>query len=199
MLTELKEAVLNYGELRDHYVKTYGLISSLRDKVKNKKYTMEEMVDILYVMRRCSQYLDDIRKEVDGVNKTIENVCCLLYVHTNANEPEKAGPIRGTMAMGSPRIRMQGAIPNKNKEPEKYKALLQYFGVSEDSIDKKLFYLHWPNLCEEISRLAAEGKPLPPGMDPSKLYPNYSISIRQNVEDMDVDSVLDELEENEEN
>jgi len=176
---ELKVKQLNllleqYVGLRQCYLDTYALLAEIRDCVREHKadYKITNNVDFLYVMRETSKIANDLRKECDGIIKIFENVTCALWVTQN-----EAGPIRGALATGSPDLKVGVNLPNQNREPEKFEALMNFFKIPNDAVKNKVVKLYWPGLCEHISNLIEEGKPLPPGIDPTKTYPTYSVRI----------------------
>ena len=150
----------------------YELLTVLRDDVRAGKYTLDEMVNIIYVTREMSNIANDIRKEIDGIKHIFENVACAVYVTRN-----ETSPIRASLATGSPIISLGVKVPNRKKEPERFQMLMDFFGVSPNLSDTNVVKPHWPGICEQISILAEEGKPLPPGISVEDTYPTYGMRI----------------------
>jgi hypothetical protein len=184
----LKELLLAYRDLNRLYLKTYKLLCTLRDELKDQQYTLEDVVSLLYVMRSVSKYANDLRKEADGIGSMFENVCCVLWMAQHQNAPEQADPIRTALATGTPRINMGVKLPKQSDDPEAFKALMSYFGVSESAVNAQAVKLHWPGICEHLTQLAEDGKPLPPGISADRTYPTYGVTIRAN---QDLDELIE--------
>jgi len=183
---DVKSLIQTYERVRRVYVDTYKLLSTVRDEVRGSQYALEDMVNVIYVLRELSRLFNDIRKETDGVLHIFENVCCAMYVMLYQNSPEKSNPIRASLATGTPRLTVGVTLPKERSDPEKYYELMKYFGIPAEALKNKLIKSHWPGICEYVSQLAEEGKPLPPGINPDKTYPMYSIAIRafQQLDDL---------------
>ena len=176
--SDIKKFIDTYGKVKEAYNTVYLLLSTIRDNVRKNKYTLEDMVSLIYVMRELSRLFNDIRKEADGVTHIFENVCCAKYVMTHQDCPEKSDPIRSPLATGTPRVTLGVTLPKERHDPERYYELMRYFGIPVEALKDKLIKGHWPGICERVSQLAEEGKPLPPGIKPDDTYPVYSIIIR---------------------
>ena len=183
LLTLLKE----YTEMKQVYLSCYELLANLRDDLRTGKYKVEDIVNFIYVMREISKLTNDLRKETDGISHMFENMACMLYTVAN-----KTDPIRASLATGSPDVKLGVKIPNREKEPEKFYALMNFFNVPSDALKKKVAKPHWPGICEQVSIMAEEGLPLPPGLDPDNTYPTYRVMIRglQDIDEL-IESIND--------
>lgn len=186
MHEDIVALIKEYKNLNDFYLKYYGLLSAVRDAAKDKKYTLPESVDLLYVIRETSKLLNDLRKESDGVENVMINITCLLYLTKSDDKP-----IRGKLATGSPNVSMIAKIPNMKRDPEEFAALMEYFGIPRGPIEEGILKPYWPGLCEHISRCAEEGKPTPPGVSKDSQYPLYKMSIRHK---RDLLEIFDDIE-----
>ncbi len=183
LLTLLKE----YTEMKQVYLSCYELLVNLRDDLRTGKYKVEDIVNFIYVMREISKLTNDLRKETDGISHMFENTACMLYTVA-----KKTDPIRASLATGSPDVKLGVKIPNREREPEKFYALMNFFDVPSDALEKKVTKPHWPGICEQVSIMAEEGKPLPPGLDPDDTYPTYRVTIRglQDIDEL-IESIND--------
>ena len=183
MKQQTKNLIRRYQETKAQYLECYAEISALRDNLKESAFNTNDMVDIIYVMREISKLLNDLRKEVDGVQHQFENVGCLISIQRGDLEP-----IRTSLATGSPDLKMAAKIPSQTKDPENFSKLMDYLGVAKEAVEDKCVKPHWPGLVERISNETAMGKPLPPGIDPNSSYPVYSMRIRakQNLDQIEV-------------
>lgn len=191
---DLLRLIERYRTIHDIFVECYQEISELRDNVKAQKYDLNELVNRIYITRECSRYLDDLRKEMDGISTLMQQLCCAKYTLDNANAPHEADSIRASFATGTPKTRMQGKVPKLRTDPKRYFALMRYFGIPEEVAEKEILRIYWPSFCEYISELAEQGKPLPDGIGADMTYPVYSVNIYVR---RPLDEVIDELDENE--
>jgi len=173
---QLLSLLEKYTRLRELYLDSYAQLAELRDCMREGtgKYDMKDMVSFIYIMREVSTLANDLRKECDGIQKMFENSVCAIWVIQGNNKP-----IRSALATGSPDLKLGVSIPNQKREPEAFKELMEYFKIPENVIEDNILKPYWPGLCEHISQLAEEGKPLPPGIDPNKTYPTYSVRIKR--------------------
>ena len=184
---QLLELIKEYTKMKQVYLSCYELLANLRDDLRASKYELEDMVNFIYVMREISKLTNDLRKETDGISHMFENMACMLYTIK-----QKTDPIRASLATGSPDVKLAVKIPNREREPEKFYALMNFFNISSDALEKKVTKPHWPGICEQVSIMAEEGKPLPPGLDPEDTYPTYRVMIRglQDIDEL-IESIND--------
>lgn len=166
-----------FEEFNDFFLKYYGELSAIRDNIKKNKYPLKELIDFIYVIRTTSEMFNDLRKEASGVEVSMINVACLLYLSRG-----KDGPIRGDLATGTPNVTMSAKIPSLKKDPDNFIKLMEYFGIPASPIKEGILKPYWPGLCEHISKCATEGKPLPPGIQKDSQYPVYKMQIRNKVD-----------------
>jgi len=171
-MNQLLKLVQEYSKIKKLHVSCYTELSTIRDAVKNGKCSLEEIVNLVSVIREVSKLTNDLRKEADGVQNILENVACAVYIGRNIQ-----GPIRASLATATPQVRLNVKLPNRNKNPEEYNALLNFFGVTITEYTNKAVRLHWPTICEAVSILAEQGKPTPPGLNPEDTYPIYSMRL----------------------
>lgn len=183
---QLLELLKEYTKMKQVYLSCYELLANLRDDLRVGKYKLEDIVNFIYVMREISKLTNDLRKEVDGISYMFENTACMLYTVAN-----KTDPIRASLATGSPDVRLAVKIPNREKEPEKFYELMNFFDISSEALEKKVTKPHWPGICEQVSIMAEEGLPLPPGLDPDSTYPTYSVTIRGF---QDIDELIESMD-----
>ena len=165
-------ALKEYKNFNDFYLRYYRLLSVLRDRVKDKEYTLSQTLDLIYVLRETSKQLDDLRKEANGVEAIMINIACLLYLTKGGRTP-----IRGKLAVGSPNVKMNARIPHMKRNPEEFAALMKYFKIPIGPVEEGILKPYWPSMMEHFSKCAEEGRPLPPGVDPSSQYPEYKMRV----------------------
>ena len=181
----LLDLIKEYGKIKQMYLSCYELLSTLRDELRASKYELNDMVDIIYVTREISKLVNDLRKEADGIAHVFENTTCMIYVSLN-----QTNPIRAPLATGTPDLKLGVKVPNRNSEPERFYKLMDFFKVPMSSFEERVIKPHWPGICEQISILAEEGKPLPPGINPEDTYPTYTVRIRPM---QDIDALVNDV------
>lgn len=127
----------------------------------------EGMADVVYALKQASALFEDMRKETDKVVKFAEQLCCALWLRGDGQ------PIRTEYCTGSPDVKQTAQTPKPGTD--EYAMFCDYFGIDPNAP----FRPHWPTVLEKISQLIAEGKPLPPGCDPSKQWTIFSVSVRK--------------------
>lgn len=181
----LRDTLFAYAELKALYVRMYALMSTARDEAKASAFDMNAQVNMIYVLREMGRYADDLRKEAEGIQHLLEQLCCLQHTVSLSTDP-----VRAAFATGSPTVNVGVKLPNKNAEPERYSKLMKGLGINEDLVAKGLFKPDWKKLCEHASALASEGKPLPPGIDPKDTFPTYGVTLRKAVP---LDEIVEDL------
>ena len=180
----LRDMLMAYAELKALYIRTYALMSTARDEAKSFAFDMPTQVNMVYVLRETARYADDLRKEAEGIQHLLEQLCCLQHTMSQSTDP-----VRATFATGSPTVKIGLKLPNKDAEPQRYAELMKGLGIKEERVAKGLFKADWKRLCEHATALAAEGKPLPPGINPKDTFPTYSVTLHRTAS-------LDEVVEN---
>ena len=186
-IKQLLNLIEEYAKMKRIYLSCYGLLSTLRDELRAGKYELNDMVNVIHVMREISKLTNDLRKEADGIMHIFENATCVIYVSLNETEL-----IRASLATGSPNLKLGVKVPNRNNEPERFYKLMNFFKVPMSSFEERVIKPHWPGICEQISILAEEGKPLPPGINPEDTYPTYTVRI---TSVRDIDTLVNDINE----
>ena len=175
MANTLQPLVRNYEHLKRLYTQTYEEIAQLRDRLPNLK--VEEVADAAMVLKRIADFADDLRKESIRVMQHAERLACAVWANNLQTEP-----IRGEYVTATPDIKYSASLPKQSQDPKAYSELMDFMGVGHELVDTGLLTLHWPKFTEWLSVQIAEGKPLPPGVDPEKLYPVYKLKKRKTKE-----------------
>lgn len=171
-MQQLLNLLKEYSKIKGVYLTCYSQLATIRDETKEGTYSMEELVNLVYISREISKLTNDLRKETDGIVHILEQVACVVHLTRSEGKP-----IRASLATGSPSMKLSVNIPHRERNPEDFEALMNYFGIDLNSITDRAVRPHWPAICEMVSVLAEEGKPLPPGINPDKTYPTYTLRI----------------------
>lgn len=167
LLTRLAQTRAMYKVLFQANVDVRGL-------VKDSKLDEHQMTDAALLLKRIAELADDIRKECDSTLGILENATCAIWMHKSMIDSSTAGDIKGFIAQGIPELKMRATLPHRSS-PE-HSLLMQSLGLPAGR--ESMFHLHWPAYCEFLQKLAEEGKPAPPGQDPSKMNPRYVLKLR---------------------
>jgi len=166
----IAQLVEEYGDVKNIYGSLYSKLVDIR--VHSKDLSQEERVNILYIIKEISKYCNDLRKECDGIVDLIEKLVCAIHTHRGITEP-----IRASLATGSPKVTLSVKIPNRKRDPEKYKLLMNYLGVPDEAACEGTVRPHWPSICAKLTEMAENGEPSPPGIDPDGTYPKFGVNI----------------------
>lgn len=168
-----------WAQARELYTQTYEDILSLREKIVQVKDgpSNEDLTNLVYITKKTSELCDDLRKELNELDGLAGKIVCAKWMKANANDVSAAQPIRATVATGTPDLGQIAAIPKPKSDPEGYSKLLTFLGVPDDKHESGMIRVHWPSFQKHCNELASQGKPLPPGIDPSKTYPDYKLKV----------------------
>ena len=148
------------------------LETMLQDGCRGSKH---EVADIAYALRETRELAEDIRKRCDALGKTAQNVGCLLAISSG-----NPNAIKTEYVTATPTVRDITSIPKRREQPEQFAALMQFLEVPKnlwDGGEHAALSVNWPGLVELISKRSSDGLPLPPGIDPEKTYPEYSLRM----------------------
>lgn len=133
-----------------------------------------ELTDYAYALNEAYKRLDDIAHETKRLRERVTQIVVALWVTTEGE------PIRTDYVTGIPDVKMMASVPSKNKDPEKYHALMEHLGVPKALYDgdNDVLRPHWPGLVDYVSELLSQGRPVPPGCNTDKLIPVYKLALR---------------------
>jgi hypothetical protein len=139
-----------------------------------------ELADAAYALREAEGLLDDARKKLKELKSLADKMACLVAATTLEGEC-----IRTEYCTAVPMQRSLVRLPTWRKDPEQYRELMTFLGVPAElqggGEDRQhaAVEMHWPGMMELMHRRMAEGKPLPPGVDPGRTTAEYSLTIRK--------------------
>jgi len=177
MLTTAQEV---FSAVKSLHAEVYGHLLALKSGTQTSN-DKEELADLVLAMKHSLKYLKDLQKEVNQCANMAERIACLLWLKEGTGEP-----IRTEYTTATPTIKEVAAIPTRRKNPEAFAALMRGLNVPADLwIDSdvdEVVRVHWPGFVEYMTRRAGAGLPLPAGIDPHKVYPLYSLTVRKTKE-----------------
>jgi hypothetical protein len=140
--------------------------------------SVEEHADTSYALRETADFVEDVRKRCEAIKKLAEQIACVLYTQMGMKDT-----IRTDYCSATPDIRTIVTIPRKSSDPENFGKLMTFLGVPPElwnaPEESTVVKPHWPGLMAHLHRMQIEGKPLPPGVDPNKTYPEYKLIVRK--------------------
>lgn len=127
----------------------------------------EYCVDIAFAMSELDKLFHDIGVEIRKVREIAELIGGRAWLQSPSEEP-----IRTDHCTATVKLKMQPATPPKDS-PE-LAELLDWLGVKQNH---NAVRLHWPTLCDIVTKCVEESKPLPACIDPKTLH-NPSITMQ---------------------
>lgn len=167
------------NDIKGVHSRTFELLLECRDPPGKSKN--EDLVDLAFLMRKAMVLAEDLRKELRGAKEQLEKIICIRWLaSTETMDVAKIDmSIRGKLAVGTPRVKTTASLPLAERNPKEYAAFMRRIGVFGQAIRWGLVRPHWPSVTEYFSDLMAKGRPLPPGIDPSRTYSVYQVVMRE--------------------
>ncbi len=142
-------------------------VSKEADKIRDKGISIEDAVDLGFLCREIEKLFDESRKEVKARHERIARRIATLLVNKLLEDPESVEDddvlVRGLYASGTPDVGVAPSVPRKGTQG--YMDLCEHFGIGPELAKQGLVVWHYPQLAEYCTKLASEGKPIPPGID----------------------------------
>ncbi len=169
------EAQALFAILENAHSQVYLGVKALHEKVA-ACHDMVELTELAWTLKQSHKYADDMRKELERTQKTCERLACLLWTKTDG------GPIRSPSCTATPRVKMMASLPHRERDPEAYAALMSYLKIPPELWGDKDNYdvvrVHWPGFVDYLTEKIENGEPTPPGIDVTKTYPVYGLTMR---------------------
>jgi len=178
MKRELRYLWYRLRHIRQTHAVTYARFLKTREFMPTAM--PETLADMAICLREISRLADDVRKESNSLREQMERIACARWVQAHLNDPGNADPIRGELAIGTPDVKQMVSLPRRDT-PE-YQQLMGYLGVPAQLLKADLVRPHWPGFTDYVTKLAEEGKPLPPGIPKGKVYSVYRLALRKRAE-----------------
>jgi len=169
-------AKLLYVQARKAHREIYKQLIDLKEDVANELSEVE-LADAAFALAQSIKYLEDLRKELTKAASHIKNMACLLWTENQATTMN-GEPIRTPYCTAMPEVKMYAPFPIK-KDREGWDELMDWLGIPKEIADKEIVRPHYPSMLELCTELSKEGKPLPPGVDPSKKKAQYDLKMRK--------------------
>lgn len=165
--------------------KAYAEVSSALEELRadiRPGPPMDETVDALFAVRKACEMVEDLRKQLSGLDTALAKLYCIEW--SRMEDPPDRLKTEYATAYDA-RVKLMSALPRYNKEPEKFRALMEHFEVPARLWDvgdgEPLVKPHYPGVMEYATRRAENGQSFPPGMD-ERPFAVYAVSIRKRKE-----------------
>ncbi len=172
LVSRLKDV---YEESQLLYNMAYGFLSSTNETLKSRTMSNEDLCDFGFLCRELAKLFDELRKEMNVRSELCGSLIAYEKTKEVLSDPSIALKVKGTLATGSPDVKMQAALPKKGS-PEYY-TLTDFFNVPRDVAETGVLKLDWKQVTEYLTALTQEGKPIPEGF--GKQYPKYITTYRK--------------------
>lgn len=181
------------GECQMLYNLVYGFLSEQTPQIKSKKLSSGELTDFGFLCRELENLFDELRKECKARKDLCGSIIAYKLVQESLTDPTAAMQSRGTLATGTPDVKMQVGLPQKFTD--EYFQLTDYFGVSRSIAGTGILRLDWNAVVEYCTKLANEGKEVPLGF--GKKYPLYQTTFKRLTEQKKADIGEDSQDQDE--
>lgn len=164
------------SEWTDELQELYRAVQQLQLKYASFNYKMQgyaknfsqdevsqfpEICDLGFLYRELGDLFKELSTTSNAWEAKLSNILCLGMMYQQVKDPTKAPEnIRGTLATGTPKILTQPKFPKKDT-PE-FLMLMKHMGVPLENAN--LFSPSFKTFEEHLTKLAEEGKPMPPGI-----------------------------------
>jgi len=171
MRQELKEMYTRIQALHSEF---FEFVQKQAQWAKDNPTEMEELADVAYMFREVSNFLNDSRRSADGVKELVERVACMCWVQSGNYDR-----ISTDFCTALPDVKMAVRLPSKTREPEAYRAMLEYFNIDEGLCQNDAIRFHWPGMVEYVSQRLAAGEKLPETLQIREQYPVYKLKLQK--------------------
>lgn len=171
----LDRALETHRALKAAHAEAHELVKQLEAEVRALR-DPKELADVTFAMRRSAEFAKDMIRRMKNVEELSEKMACAIYL-----AEDKPGPIRTEYCCATPDVKMVSSLPSRKHDPAGYTQLMKFLGIDESLYtapegEKPAVETFYPGMVDLLTRLSAEGKPLPPGIDPSRVTAVYRLS-----------------------
>jgi hypothetical protein len=169
---DVKRLLALYDQLRSLHRLFYDHVSLVGDRMKARKYDLQDLTDLGFLNSKVAVMMEEWRKDAKARREFADRLICLAVMEAGLSDPSKAEErSQGSLASGSPDVKMEVAPPEPGQPG--YVELARHLGMPEDAIQKGLVKFSWTKLSELITKAAEDGAPPPPGI--GKPWPVHNV------------------------
>lgn len=169
--TSQPELIDFYGAACSVWQSTYLAAKAIREEAP--RHSLEDLADQALVLKKVLERVEDARAEINKALDVMSQIACLRWTARGDGKP-----IHGELCTATPNTGVAPPSFKRRDDPEKYDALMRYLGFSEQAIETEIARPHWPSMQQLLSRLGAEGRPLPECLEGVELRNTYSLTCR---------------------
>ena len=174
MDTTRQQALSIYAKMQAMHHEAFIELGRLKSMVATE-LDIELTVDALALMKKSDELLKSARHELEQAITQLSKVACVLYVQKNLI----GETIHTEWVNATPGSKPIPKLPRYDKEPEQFKAMANYFGITEP-MAYTVWRPHWPTVQELLAICDQEGRPYPPGLDGPLTTTQYTVTCRWN-------------------
>ena len=142
-------------EIKNEHENRLSYLRELVIRIKNEEFTIEESIDIGFLLRECEKHLDEMRKDFKAHKEAISKQTCYRL---SLEEKESSS---GKLASGSLRAKFSSNLPHPIRDREKFIKLCEFFEINTNNIPLGSIRFHWPTIKNHITQCMKDGKELP--------------------------------------
>lgn len=161
-IDELKELHRAVEQLQLRYAAfNYKMQGYAKNFSQDNVAQFPEMCDLGFLYRELGDLFKELSTTSNAWEAKLSNILCLGMMYQQLKDPEKAPEnVRGSLATATPKILTQPKFPKKDT-PE-FLELMKAMGVPLENAH--LFSPSFKTFEEYLTKLAEDGKPMPPGI-----------------------------------
>ena len=148
-LKDLLDSIKHENSSRLSYLR------AIASRVKKEEFSIEESIDIGFLLRECEKYLDEMRKDFKAHKEMIGKVTCYKL---SVEEKESC---RGSLATGTLKAKYSSKLPHPVRESERFIKLCEFFGIDTNKIPLGMVRFHWPTVKKHVTHCMEMGEELP--------------------------------------
>ena len=176
-----------YREAKQVHGLFFTDLSGIKEHFDDPQTKVVDKIDTVHTLKQVSGLLDDIRKEIDKLNKS-------LQVHTAlAMYSAEVDSVKTSFCSAKIDVKQFASYPHKRRaDPEQFDKIMGALGVPKELTDRgedsEVVRLNWEGFCQYFSERQGTGKPLLEGIETDKVYTEYTIKTRKRKEVDDNDN-----------
>ena len=150
-----------YEELYKSVVDAVLLVHPILEETKACKPTsVADLADKLFALRECIKRIEELRRQMSGVEDTVEKLFIAVYLATSQTDMH----IKTEYVTAEPVPEVGTRVPRRH-EPC-YNEFLTFLGIPEEVQNHEVLNVHFPGWCSYYTALQARGEDVPEGLKP---------------------------------
>lgn len=155
-------------DLQNAHLNLVGICHVIGERIKRNELAEELLCDVGGTLKSLQDLFDECRKEAKAKSEMAGKVIGVMASMKAVEEPGVDSTVRGQYYTGTPDVKLRPKVP-KTGSPE-YEEMLRYFSIPEATIKDAMLGVNFSEMTIVLTRLAAAGRPVPPGLGTYKEY-----------------------------